>query len=199
MATAETKQQVTLELSEEQRSAIEALFAYNNWDLIVVSEKTIPGPIRTSEDACTSSSRMECDALVGQTAGNEDSDRSDGQGDGGDGSYSDQELGEGQCQFCLCSPCITQNRQAWLGHGQNARPANNLIRKDKYKKFWKLLDTRGTWQHPRYIHRKRNALSRHNDHDVWTLREIMPSCVLDLVRSLYPNPEGVPYMGHKWN
>jgi hypothetical protein len=88
MATAETKQQVTLELSEEQRSAIEALFAYNNWDLIVLSEKK-----NNSWPYCTSSSRMECDTCVGQTAVDEDGD---GQGDGGDGSYSDQELGEGQ-------------------------------------------------------------------------------------------------------
>ena len=33
---------------------------------------------------------------------------------------------------------------------------------------------------------------------VWTLREIMPLYVVNLVRSLYPNPQGQPYMGHKW-
>ena len=33
---------------------------------------------------------------------------------------------------------------------------------------------------------------------VEVLREIMPDCVLLLVRELYPNPVGVPHLGHKW-
>lgn len=32
---------------------------------------------------------------------------------------------------------------------------------------------------------------------VWAHREIMPECVLSLLRDLYPNPPGRPYMGHK--
>ncbi|KAK3097458.1 hypothetical protein FSP39_009798 [Pinctada imbricata] len=32
--------------------------------------------------------------------------------------------------------------------------------------------------------------------EMYTLREIMPECVLDVVRDLYPNPPGRPYMGH---
>ena len=29
------------------------------------------------------------------------------------------------------------------------------------------------------------------------LREVMPVCVLKDVRKRYPNPDGIPYMGHK--
>ena len=29
-------------------------------------------------------------------------------------------------------------------------------------------------------------------------REIMPLCVIKDVRRRYPNPDGVPYMGHKF-
>ena len=30
------------------------------------------------------------------------------------------------------------------------------------------------------------------------IRDVMPDCVLNLVRGLYPNPPGQSYMGHKW-
>ena len=30
------------------------------------------------------------------------------------------------------------------------------------------------------------------------LREIMPECVLNLVRGLYPNPPDTPILGHRW-
>ena len=33
---------------------------------------------------------------------------------------------------------------------------------------------------------------------VYVLREIMPECVLKLVRGLYPNLPDTPYLGHKW-
>ena len=33
---------------------------------------------------------------------------------------------------------------------------------------------------------------------VHVLREIIPECVLNLVRGLYPNPPDTPYLGHKW-
>ncbi|KAK3091300.1 hypothetical protein FSP39_018771 [Pinctada imbricata] len=33
---------------------------------------------------------------------------------------------------------------------------------------------------------------------VWTLREVMPDCILTVVRELYPNPPGQLYMGHEW-
>ena len=30
----------------------------------------------------------------------------------------------------------------------------------------------------------------------WGMREVIPDCVLDTVRALYPNPKSIPYMGH---
>ena len=35
----------------------------------------------------------------------------------------------------------------------------------------------------------------------WVLthrRELMPECVVDLARQLYPNPKNIPYMNHMW-
>ena len=213
LATEKTTQHITLEVTEEQRSVIQALFAHNDWDFIVISEKYISTPkenltvetpcVETDTSVSIQSPESHCNDIYNdESESSGDNGEGDGHG-GGDGGGGDNggdlpALQDGHCHMCLCNPCITQNRQAWLGNGQNARPGNNLIRKDKYKKFWKLLDTRGTWQHPVYIRRKQHALSRDDEQDVWTLREIMPTCVLQLVRSLYPNPLGVPYMGHKW-
>jgi hypothetical protein len=56
------------------------------------------------------------------------------------------------------------------------------------------------WQDPRYVARKRAAL--HQDprrrNYVYHRRDLMPKCVLVLVRSWFPNPPNVPYMGHMW-
>ena len=32
----------------------------------------------------------------------------------------------------------------------------------------------------------------------WHKRDIMPKCVITLVRHWFPNPGGFPYMGHMW-
>jgi hypothetical protein len=37
-----------------------------------------------------------------------------------------------------------------------------------------------------------------DEYVVTVAREIMPDCVLSVVRGLYPNPPSQPYMGHKW-
>ena len=59
-----------------------------------------------------------------------------------------------------------------------------------------MIDRKGVWKLQTYIQKN----SRHLEDyvSVWTLREIMPLCVVDLVRFLYQNPHGQPYMGHKW-
>lgn len=50
-----------------------------------------------------------------------------------------------------------------------------------------------------YVEKKQQLLHRTMDDSiVWTTREVMPHCVLNLVRGLYPNLPGQPYMGHKW-
>lgn len=105
------------------------------------------------------------------------------------------------CTFCFCNPCVTHYRQTWLGNGARAHARNSAIRKVKYRKFWTLLSSRSAWQHPRYLAKKTRLLQTFRPHDLgetYTLREIMPECVLEQVRSLYPNPPGKPYMGHTW-
>lgn len=60
----------------------------------------------------------------------------------------------------------------------------------------------GVWNNPIYKDRKATALltarpNRCGDF-VYHRRDLMPQCVLKLVRSWYPNPPGQDYMGHKW-
>ena len=63
-----------------------------------------------------------------------------------------------------------------------------------------MLTMRGAWRHPLYVRKKAIAVCRdHVDETVeHVLREIMPECVLKLVRGLHPNIPDTPYLGHKW-
>ena len=108
-----------------------------------------------------------------------------------------------ECPFCYCSPCVTHenNRQAWWLH--NPQPPNILnskSRKKCFKSFWTMLYHRRAWLDPRYVNKKQTARgidARHNRYE-WHRRDIMPNCVLKLVRTWYPNPKDIPYMGHMW-
>ena len=96
------------------------------------------------------------------------------------------------CQHCLMGPCITVSEVTRIQGSCAPDITNHSKRHENYRKFWKSLKDRGLWQHELYLHRKTSAgLS-----DV-ELRELMPQCVLDDTRKRYPNPPGVPYMGHK--
>ena len=103
-----------------------------------------------------------------------------------------------QCLFCFCSPCVTSARQSWLGAGQAAHARNASIRKKLYRKFWSMMYRRGASRHPLYLQKRENSISRVNPLHVNINREIMPDCILDVVRTLYPNPKGIPYQGHNW-
>lgn len=62
-----------------------------------------------------------------------------------------------------------------------------------------MMSRRYAWNHPRYQAKKAEHFNRDEvENIVWTQRETMPECVLSLVRDLYPNPPGRPYMGRKW-
>ena len=126
---------------------------------------------------------------------NDDDD--DGDDDGSDGESDDSADFDG-CRECLCNPCVTTHRQAWLGNAVAPHNRNADLRKKRYKHFWQMLDRRQAWIHPSYLRKKAQLLNRQDDTIVYTVREIMPRCVIDLVRSLFPNPPGRPYMGHKW-
>ena len=110
---------------------------------------------------------------------------------------------DNECPRCFCKPCCTHddNRQMWwpIVNGLPHR-INRATRLKIYKCFWAMLLNRGVWKDERYVVRKSNAMSLDpllRDY-VWHKRDIMPDCVLKLVRTWYPNPEGEPYIGHQW-
>jgi len=64
-----------------------------------------------------------------------------------------------------------------------------------------MMYHRGIWSKEEYLLRKKNALTvgQQNRED-WAThkRDILPKCVVKLVRGWYPNPKGVAYMGYLW-
>ena len=108
-----------------------------------------------------------------------------------------------ECPQCICDPCITHaaNRQSWWPERQHPpRDGNSNGRKHLYKKFWSMLSERGLWVKEIYLTRKRDALARdpNRKNYVYHRRELIPSCVLRLVRNWLPNDPKKPYMGHMW-
>jgi hypothetical protein len=115
---------------------------------------------------------------------------------------------EEECPYCLRRPCITSesNRQFWWEDtAHDAHEWNSGLRKDKYRRFWTMLYHRHAWADPRYIARKNAALLQDPRHRIYAWaggyhhrRDLMPDCVLKLVRGWFPNPPEKPYMGHRW-
>ena len=104
-----------------------------------------------------------------------------------------------ECEQCLCRPCVLHenNRQAWWPEVDlEAAHNNNTLRKPLYYKFWTMLYHRGVWDDQRYRDRKEQALGRRDT--TLIRREMIPLCVVDRIRKWYPNPPGLPYMGHRW-
>lgn len=104
--------------------------------------------------------------------------------------------GRDKCPNCLSQPCVIDdsNRQAWWSKDSKAPDElNSIHRKECYYKFWTMLYHRGLWCDPEYIARKKAAGGQ-----PYIKRELMPDCVLHTVRKWYPNPDHIPYMGHKW-
>ena len=62
--------------------------------------------------------------------------------------------GSEECVFCFCSPCVTDVRQQWLRHGQDAHKRNSVIRKKLYRTLRSMLNTRGAWRHPLCVRKK---------------------------------------------
>ena len=88
----------------------------------------------------------------------------------------------------------------WHDRAEALHQRNSGLRKEHYKRFWTMLFHRGAWNDDRYLLMKTDALAR--DHRTqrfdWHRRDIMPKCVVTLVRHWFPNPGGFPYMGHMW-
>ncbi|XP_078700629.1 uncharacterized protein LOC144927195 [Branchiostoma floridae x Branchiostoma belcheri] len=114
-----------------------------------------------------------------------------------------------ECRRCLCRPCVTTPEPLWLGE-QPACEANAGLRKEKYKNFWAIMANMdpSPWYDARYRAKRERRLAEDAERapDVRRLvttgrgsaRDIMPKCVLKLVRAKFPNPPGKPYLGHKW-
>lgn len=177
---------LSLSVTEEQKLAIQAFFNHNDWDF-----NEIPQTNNNNNDNSNNEDNEETDTVDAEE--NEVETRSEDTID-----VNDQN--DDVCQECFCLPCVTTNRQAWLGNGQMAHNRNSGIRKQKYKLFWRMLQDRGAWSNPRYLRKKSRLLNRDrvDDSVVVVRREVMPDCILNLVRDLYPNPKSKPYMGHKW-
>lgn len=214
-----------ISVTNEQREAIIAFFNYNDWELDILEEHCVSSARENLESQSDLDGGQDTETTGGDTVDscdqhddnrNANTDNNDcnphtskntssrnGVMDAdvhGAAAFNNDEgnADDGSCPYCFCSPCVTSVHQGWLGVGQAARAGNNLLRKTKYKKFWTMIARRGGWSKPAYLRKKEIYLGQKDDRIQWTSREIMPECVLKLVRSLYPNPAGIPYMGHRW-
>ena len=98
------------------------------------------------------------------------------------------------CMYCRSSPGVisSETLPARLRAFGEPRMNNHMKRKGDYRSFYTILNRRGLWHDPVYIARK-EALGCY----VEDVREVMPVCVVEDVRKRWPNPDGVPYCGHR--
>ena len=181
-----TSKIVTLRLSEEQELAVKAFFAHYDWDwdAMVIREDVCHDTDNRRDQDTTSSDDREVDVRSVQNATS---------------SLPEHRV----CSYCFCTPCIadsTRRQQWWPVNPRHATPGNNKSRKDCYRRFWAMMSNLGVWRCPEYLARKRTAREKDPKQRkfVYHRREMMPNCVLQLVRHWYPNQEGKPYMGHLW-
>ena len=199
------KSVLTVVLTEEQKYAVEAFFAHNDWDFEILHEE----PYITSSSGGASNPVLENGQSVshdndGDQKINCERQRVAAAHQAHVNQEQFYEPDPDACPYCFLNPCVATVRQGWLGEGQAARMGNNSIRKEKYRKYWSVMSALGAWNHPLYVAKKMRALGHQDENNeiVWagrqSIREIMPECVLKLVQGLYPNLPGVPYMGHKF-
>ena len=98
---------------------------------------------------------------------------------------------DSMCIYCRQTPCVTTDSRQYLGF-RAAHVQNHVRRRKDYKTYWKGLKRCGLWKDPVYLARKVELGDR-----IDAVRERMPKCVVKDVRSRFPNPPGIPYMGHK--
>ena len=179
----ETVKYFTLKLNYLQFETVRNLFNHLGWDF----EDCVVGPNKSFETNVTNENLQE--NAIGEprnepTSGSHDESGDDDGGDDDGDNFGNNVDQNGECEHYFLTPCVTENKQLWL-----ARPhiRNSELRKAKYKQFWKMMDREGAWKLQKYIQKKSRLLG--DNVCVWTLREIMPLCVVNLVRSLYPNPQ----------
>ena len=181
VASTETEEEseqmaVTILMTNEQRLAVRFFFGHNGWEY-TEADKSVREQDYEDE-------HLEPGYVIPQDSAAE------------------------ECIHCLCRPCITSdcNQQMWWEtDNQPSHERNATIRKGIYKRFWTMLFHRQVWRDPRYLAKKEETLSQDVNRQfcVWGggrhhKRDIMPDCVLKLVRSWCPNPATMQYMGHRW-
>jgi hypothetical protein len=74
---------------------------------------------------------------------------------------------------------------------------NSALRRVRYVSFFKVMTNLGAWKDSRYLAVK---IARANEGEwaVQHIREVMPRCILQKLRTIYPNQKDMPYMVHKW-
>lgn len=102
-----------------------------------------------------------------------------------------QHIDSTMCLYCRQTPCITTDSREHLGF-RAAHVQNHVRRRKDYKTYWRALKKCGLWQDPVCLARKVELGDR-----IDAVRERMPKCVVKNVRERFPNPLGIPYMGHK--
>ncbi|CAG2241946.1 unnamed protein product [Mytilus edulis] len=180
---------VTMELSDLQLETIKHLFGHNDWEIKILDDSAVA--IENGGNA----QNLQMTTEQSTQTDNNDEDEDDEDNDQ-PGFVIQQDPSKEECRYCFCRPCITddQNRQMWW-HGQSevAHQRNSSLRKEHYKRFWTMLLHRGAWNDDRYMLMKADAMTR--DHRSqrfdWHKRDIMPKCVVTLVRCWFPNP-GLP-------
>lgn len=216
----EEKRLLGLWVTDLQFDAIRAFFGHSDWDFDPVTVSETQGV--TEDNTPLTIGTQDLDSVTTDIDDQLDEPLNNDNGHAGSGGacamapapiYPQHEAGQYECPHCLCGPCVTNdgNRQLWWPERRaGPRESNSGKRKLLYKKFWLMLMRRGAFNDPRYIDRKERALAQdpHYRDYVWVgdshrtiahRRDIMPNCVLQLVREWYPNPPKIPYMGHMWD
>ena len=103
----------------------------------------------------------------------------------------EQHIDPTMCIYCQQTPCVTTDSREHLGF--RAAHVQNHVRKRKdYKSYWRALKKCGLWKDPVYLACKLELGDR-----IDAVHERMPKCVVKDVRARFPNPPGIPYIGHK--
>lgn len=183
-----TKQQVLMQLSDDQIENIRGIFHHFDWDF---------------DSAVISDSSLLVDAETQTDSQDHAEEINDNNEEVNQHFRIQQDHNSTECIYCYCRPCITDevNRQLWWEtdtHPKHRR--NRNLRKEIYKRFWTMMYHRDVWNHPCYVHKQRRALEQDPRFRnlVWHRRDIMPDCVIKCVRGWFPNPDNIPYMGHLW-
>jgi hypothetical protein len=127
----EPKSVLKINVTNEQRDVIRALFGHYDWKLEESNDGNNTDNNSSENNNQNTSNATEREGNNDPVSGSVDNDIQSG---------AVGQIPDNVCVHCFCDPCVTGNPQAWLGNGQNPHPRNSGIRKRIYKKFWKLMN-----------------------------------------------------------